>query len=89
MTPCIQEEVRNRQNGKDHMLDELVCVAHDVAMKMNVPVIDVRKAFQTAEQVANQENVYKGVFTIDGIHLNSKGMQILAGILATRIRVIP
>jgi lysophospholipase L1-like esterase len=41
-------------------------------------LIDLREIFHTYEMKNNPENKDKGILTVDGVHLNDQGNQLVA-----------
>jgi len=49
-----------------------------MAIELHIPLIDLRKAFLDYEVKNNTGNADKDILTIDGVHLNDKGNQLVA-----------
>ncbi|HEX8356533.1 MAG TPA: GDSL-type esterase/lipase family protein [Segetibacter sp.] len=59
-------------------LDLYSDVVRKLASENEFPVIDLRKAFVAYNQANNVEDKKEGILTTDGVHLNSKGNQLVA-----------
>jgi lysophospholipase L1-like esterase len=77
-TPAVIGEKKNGANEMDSELDKYVAEIRTLASKNNLPLCDFRKLFTDYDLQNNTEDVAKGVLTVDGVHMNPKGNQILA-----------
>ncbi|MGF2414916.1 MAG: SGNH/GDSL hydrolase family protein, partial [Ferruginibacter sp.] len=53
-------------------------ILRGLAVKNNLPVVDLRKIFFEYNLKNNPENKTKGILTTDGVHLNAAGNQLVA-----------
>lgn len=77
-TPTVIGEKGDGTNANDKMLDEYAEVSRKVAREQGLQVCDLRKAFVTYLKAHNKENLSKGVFTTDEVHLNAAGNAFVA-----------
>jgi lysophospholipase L1-like esterase len=77
-TPAVIGEKKNGANEMDSELDKYAAEIRTLASKNNLPLCDFRKLFTDYDLQNNTEDVAKGVLTVDGVHMNPKGNQILA-----------
>jgi len=78
-TPATIGEKTDYTNELDGDLNRYAGIIRNIAQKNNCELIDLRKDFLTYEQANNTENKEKGILTVDGVHLNEKGNQFVAG----------
>ena len=77
-TPATIGEKTDFSNSQDGDLNEYSKIIRGLAIKNNLPVVDLRKLFFTYNLTNNTENKTKGILTTDGVHLNAKGNQLVA-----------
>jgi lysophospholipase L1-like esterase len=77
-TPAVIGEKKNGANEMDSELDKYAAEIRTLATKNNLPLCDFRKLFTDYDLQNNAEDVAKGVLTVDGVHMNVKGNQLLA-----------
>lgn len=77
-TPTVIGEKGDGSNPSDKMLDEYAELSRKVARENGLPLCDLRKAFVSYLKSHNKDNVAKGVFTSDEVHLNGAGNAFLA-----------
>jgi isoamyl acetate esterase len=77
-TPTVIGEKGDGTNPNDKMLDEYAELSRKVAREQGLQVCDLRKAFVTYLKDQNKDNVSKGIFTTDEVHLNAAGNAFLA-----------
>jgi lysophospholipase L1-like esterase len=77
-TPAVIGEKKNGANEMDSELDKYAAEIRTLATKNNLPLCDFRKLFTDYDLQNNTEDVAKGVLTVDGVHMNPKGNQLLA-----------
>ncbi|WP_199118091.1 SGNH/GDSL hydrolase family protein [Pedobacter sp. ASV28] len=85
-TPSVIGEKKGGTNELDAELDHYASGIRALAVKNNLPLCDLRKAFQDYEEKNNNENVEKGVLTTDRVHLNNVGNQLVAEQMLTFIK---
>ena len=77
-TPPVIGEKINGCNEDDHELDVYCGIIRNLAAENDLALVDVRKCFVNYLNENNPENVEQGVLTVDKIHLNPKGNQLVA-----------
>lgn len=77
-TPSVVGEKKGGANELDADLDKYSEGIRELAAKNNLPLCDLRKAFQAYEEQNNPENLEKDILTRDRVHLNDKGNQFVA-----------
>ncbi len=77
-TPSVIGEKTDGSNDLDAMLDEYSAISRTVAKETGSELLDLRKRFLDHLKKHNNENLYKGVLTTDGVHLNAAGNQFVA-----------
>lgn len=77
-TPTVIGEKKAGTNSLDARLDEYAEVSRKVAKDTEVPLCDLRKAFQDHLAKHNTTDKDKGVLTSDRVHLNDMGNQLVA-----------
>ena len=80
-TPALIGEKKNGFNDQDEELDNYCNIVRNMATEFVLPIVDIRKACIEYEEVNNINNAEKGLLTIDGVHLNSRGNQIVAELM--------
>jgi lysophospholipase L1-like esterase len=77
-TPAAIGEKTDMTNQQDGDLNQYSAFIRDLATRYNLPLVDLRKAFQEYDLKNNPENKDRGVLTTDRVHLNEKGNQFVA-----------
>jgi lysophospholipase L1-like esterase len=77
-TPATIGEKTDFTNELDGDLNKYAAIIRGIAQKNNCPLIDLRKIFLAYNLTNNTENKEKGILTVDGVHLNEKGNQLVA-----------
>jgi lysophospholipase L1-like esterase len=77
-TPAVIGEKYHGDNEQDEELDLYTNVIKDLAAKYQLPVIDLRTFFINYHLSYNAENTEQGVLTVDKVHLNDRGNQLVA-----------
>jgi len=77
-TPSVIGEKKAGANELDTELDKYSEGIRELAAKNNLPLCDLRKAFQAYEEKNNPQDLEKDVLTRDRVHLNDKGNQFVA-----------
>ena len=62
----------------DKDLDAFSDVIRNLSSEFNTELLDLRKKFNDYISENNTENVYKGILTYDGVHLNNQGNKLIA-----------
>ncbi|MBZ4192105.1 SGNH/GDSL hydrolase family protein [Niabella sp. 3A5MI-3] len=77
-TPSVIGERNDFSNQQDGDLNQYAKWIREYAAKNEVPLVDLRKIFLDYLQQNNPENNEKGILTVDRVHLNAKGNQLVA-----------
>ena len=77
-TPSTIGEKTDFSNQQDGDLNKYSAIIRNLALKHNCKLCDFRKIFHDYELTFNTENLEKGILTMDGVHLNEKGNQLVA-----------
>lgn len=85
-TPAVIGEKKNGVNEMDSELDKYAEEIRKLAVTNRLPLVDLRKLFTTYDQENNPEDLYKGVLTSDGVHLNDKGNKVVADSLLPLVK---
>lgn len=78
VTPAVVGEKTDMSNPLDGDLNKYSNIIRDLAKKNNVPIVDLRKSFQTYLNKNNPDNKEKEVLTYDKVHMNDKGNKFIA-----------
>jgi len=77
-TPAAIGEKTDFSNVQDGDLNKYCNIIRHIAAEVNVPIVDLRKFLLDYNVANNPENLDKGILTVDGVHLNDKGNQLVA-----------
>ncbi len=77
-TPAAIGEKNDMTNQQDGDLNQYSQFIRDLAKRQNLPLVDLRKAFQDYNLKNNPENKDRGILTTDRVHLNEAGNQFVA-----------
>lgn len=77
-TPAVIGERTDSSNSQDGDLNHYSNLIRDLAIKQDLSLIDLRKAFLDNNLKNNPENAEKGILTTDRVHLNDKGNVLVA-----------
>ncbi|MDB5221504.1 MAG: family lipolytic protein [Chitinophagaceae bacterium] len=77
-TPAVIGEKIDFSNEQDGDLNKYSNIIRNMAIKNNLPLIDLRKAFLEYDLKNNPGNKDRGILTTDGVHLNNAGNQLVA-----------
>lgn len=77
-TPAAIGEKTDMTNQQDGDLNQYSQFIRDLAKKQNLPLVDLRRAFQEYDLKNNPENKDRGILTTDRVHLNDAGNQFVA-----------
>lgn len=77
-TPTVIGEKKDGTNEVDADLNKYAAGVRALAVKNNLPLCDLRKAFMDYEAANNTEDKEKGVLTTDRVHLNDAGNKLVA-----------
>lgn len=78
-TASVIGEKHDGSNKEDAMLDEYCAISRKVAAETKSGLIDLRKVFLDSLRANNPDNLPKGIYTRDGVHLNPEGNKLVAG----------
>jgi lysophospholipase L1-like esterase len=82
-TPAAIGEKTDMTNQQDGDLNQYSQFIRDISKRMNLPLVDLRKAFQDYDLKNNPENKDRGILTTDRVHLNDAGNQFVADQMKT------
>jgi lysophospholipase L1-like esterase len=77
-TPTVIGEKKDGTNEVDEDLNKYAAGVRELAVKNNLPLCDLRKAFVDYENAHNTQDKEKGVLTTDKVHLNDAGNKLVA-----------
>ena len=80
-TPAVIGEKTDYSNQQDGDMNRYARIVRDIAKATNCPVCDLRKAFLDYNLVHNTKNDESGILTLDKVHLNDQGNQLVADML--------
>jgi isoamyl acetate esterase len=78
VTPAVVGEKNDMSNPLDGDLNKYSNIIRDLAKKNSLPLVDIRKSFQTYLSKNNPDNKEKEVLTYDRVHMNDKGNKMIA-----------
>ena len=77
-TPAVIGEKTDFTNQQDGDLNKYSGIIRNIAKNNNLALVDLRQLFLDYNKQNNPENKEMGVLTIDRVHLNPKGNQLVA-----------
>lgn len=77
-TPAVIGEKTDFSNQQDGDLNKYASIIRSIALKNQLPVADLRKAFLDYNLQYNTGNKEYGILTTDRVHLNQKGNELVA-----------
>lgn len=77
-TPAVIGEKNDHSNPQDSDLNQYSKQIRALAVKYHLPLADLRNIFTKYNLKNNTKNQEKGILTTDGVHLNSRGNQLVA-----------
>lgn len=77
-TPAVIGERTDFTNQQDGDLNAYSQIIRNLAQKFHCGLVDLREMFHNYELQNNPGNVEKGILTLDKVHLNEKGNQLVA-----------
>jgi lysophospholipase L1-like esterase len=80
-TPGLIGESMHFQNKEDLELEHYSELIRNLAVKYDLPLVDIRKAVVEYNRTYNIENKSMGVLTTDKVHLNLQGNQLVAKVM--------
>lgn len=84
-TPAVIGEKTDYTNQQDGDMNKYAAMIRDLAAKNSIPLCDLRKAFHDYDVANNPDNKELGILTLDRVHLNEKGNQLVADLLLPMI----
>jgi len=85
-TPAVIGEKKSGANEMDSELDKYTEEVRKLAVKNNLPLVDLRKLFTEYDLQNNPQDLEKGILTRDGVHLNDLGNKTLAETLLPLVK---
>jgi len=80
-TPGVIGEKTDFSNEQDGDMNKYSQMIRNLATKYNCKLVDLRKAFLDYNLANNPQNKESGILTVDRVHLNPKGNQIVANLM--------
>lgn len=77
-TPAVVGERNDMSNSLDGELNLYSNIIRQLALRNNLPLIDLRKTFVEYLQKNNPANEEKNILTYDRVHMNARGDQLIA-----------
>jgi lysophospholipase L1-like esterase len=77
-TPGVIGEKTDFTNQQDGDLNAYSQIVRNLAQKFHCGLVDLREVFHNYELQNNPGNAEKGILTLDKVHLNEKGDQLVA-----------
>ncbi len=77
-TPATIGEKSDYTNQQDGDLNKYSQIIRDIAKSYHCSTIDFRSIFHSYELQNNPSNKDRGILTVDGVHLNDQGNQLVA-----------
>ncbi|MEP7319125.1 MAG: GDSL-type esterase/lipase family protein [Panacibacter sp.] len=87
-TPAAIGEKTDFSNELDGDLNKYCNIIRSMAKDLQIPLVDLRKAFHDYDVVNNTANAEKGILTSDGVHLNDKGNEMVAELMWNVIKEV-
>lgn len=84
-TPAAIGEKTDFTNELDGDLNRYAALIREIAGSTGVQLIDIRKEFLKYNLKNNPSNLYQGILTTDGVHLNDKGNQLVADLFYSQL----
>ncbi len=78
VTPAAIGEKTDFSNEQDGDLNNYCNIIRGIAAKNNIPLVDLRKSLLAYNLEHNKDNKDRGILTVDGVHLNGTGNQLVA-----------
>ncbi len=77
-TPAVIGESPDFLSREDEEINLYCDLIRELGMKYELPIVDLRKAFIAHNRNNNIEQLEQGILTVDKVHLNDKGNQLVA-----------
>jgi isoamyl acetate esterase len=78
VTPAVIGEKTDYTNQQDGDLNAYSQIVRNLAQKFHTGLVDLRENFHTYELKSNPGNKESGILTVDRVHLNDAGNQLVA-----------
>jgi lysophospholipase L1-like esterase len=78
VTPAVIGEKTDYTNQQDGDLNAYAQIIRNLAQKFHTGLVDLREIFHTYELKSNPGNKESGILTVDKVHLNEAGNQLVA-----------
>jgi lysophospholipase L1-like esterase len=78
VTPAVIGEKTDYTNQQDGDLNAYSQIIRNLAQKYHTGLVDLREIFHTYELKSNPGNKESGILTVDRVHLNEAGNQLVA-----------
>lgn len=78
VTPAVIGEKTDYTNQQDGDMNAYSQVIRNLAQKFHTGLVDLREIFHTYELKSNPGNKESGILTVDRVHLNDAGNQLVA-----------
>jgi lysophospholipase L1-like esterase len=78
VTPAVIGEKTDYTNQQDGDLNAYAQIIRNLAQKFHTGLVDLREIFHTYELKDNPGNKESGILTVDRVHLNDAGNQLVA-----------
>ncbi|HXB31834.1 MAG TPA: GDSL-type esterase/lipase family protein [Puia sp.] len=78
VTPAVIGEKTDYTNQQDGDMNAYSQVVRNLAQKFHTGLVDLREIFHTYELKSNPGNKESGILTVDRVHLNDAGNQLVA-----------
>ncbi len=85
-TPAVIGEKTDFSNELDGDMNKYASLIRSIALKNNLPLVDLRKSFLDYNLEHNPENKEAGILTTDKVHLNDNGNKLVADEMWKHIR---
>ena len=77
-TPAVIGEKTDFSNQQDGDMNAYANIIRGIAKKQSIPLVDLRQIFLDYDLKNNPDNKDRGILTVDRVHLNAKGNQLVA-----------
>lgn len=85
VTPAVIGEKTDFSNPQDGDLNEYAKMVRNIAVKTDSKLVDLRQVFLEYNLANNPENLDRGILTVDRVHLNQIGNELVANLFISQI----
>ncbi len=85
VTPAVIGEKTDFSNQQDGDLNEYAKMVRKIAEKTDSKLVDLRQVFLEYNLAKNPENADLGILTVDRVHLNEAGNELVANLFLSQI----